>query len=79
MSVEYKDTQEQRKDQLAPVIIEGKKEQRVEKILNKQQMRGKDKYLVRSKGFTVGSDTQKEKKNLENEKEAIEEFEKEYQ
>jgi len=32
---------------LAPVIIEGEKEWEVERILNKQKIRGKDKYLVR--------------------------------
>jgi len=37
----------QRKEQLAPVIIEGEKEWKVERILNKQQVREKDKYLVR--------------------------------
>ena len=36
----------QKKEQLAPVIIEGEEEQEVERILNKQQIRGKDKYLV---------------------------------
>jgi len=47
--------------------------------LNKQQVRGKDKYLVRWKGFIVESDTWEKRENLENMKEAIEEFEKEYQ
>ena len=36
----------QKKKQLALVIIEGKEEQEIERILNKQQIRGKDKYLV---------------------------------
>jgi len=36
----------QRKEQLAPVIIEGEKEWKVERILNKWKIRGKDKYLV---------------------------------
>ena len=36
----------QRKKQLTPVIIEGEEEQKVERILNKQQIKGKDKYLV---------------------------------
>jgi len=38
---------EQRKEQPAPVIIEGEKEWEVERILNKRKVRGKDKYLVR--------------------------------
>jgi len=49
----------------------------VERILNKQCIRGKNKYLVRWKGFMAESDTWKERKNLENAKEAIEEYEKE--
>jgi len=36
----------QRKEQLLPVIIEGKEEWEMERILNKQRVRGKDKYLV---------------------------------
>ena len=38
---------EQRKEQLTLVVIEGEKEQEIEKILNKQQIRGNNKYLVR--------------------------------
>jgi len=37
----------QRKKQLALIIIEGEEEWEVERILNKWQIRGKDKYLVR--------------------------------
>ena len=69
----------QKKKQPAPVIIEGEKEWEVERILNKQRVRGKDKYLVCWKGFTAESDTWEERENLENAKEAIKEFEKEYQ
>jgi len=36
----------QRKEQLAPVIIEEEEKWEVERILNKWQVRGKDKYLV---------------------------------
>ena len=68
----------QKKKQPALVIIEGKEEQEVERILNKQQVRGKDKYLVCWKGFTVESDTWEGRENLKNAKEAIKEFEKEY-
>jgi len=68
----------QRKEQPAPVIIEGEEEWEVERILNKRKVRGKDKYLVRWKGFTAESDTWEGRKNLENAKEAIE-VEKEYQ
>jgi len=38
--------EEQRKEQPAPVIIEREEEWEVKRILNKQQIRGKDKYLV---------------------------------
>jgi len=47
----------QKKEQLAPVIIKGEEEWKVERILNKQWVRGKDKYLVRWKGFIAESDT----------------------
>jgi len=47
----------QKKEQLLLVIIEGEEEWEVERILNKRQVRGKDKYLVRWKGFTVKFDT----------------------
>jgi len=69
----------QKKEQPAPVIIEGEEKWEVERILNKQRVRGKDKYLVCWKGFTAESDTWEGRENLENTKEAIEEFEKEYQ
>jgi len=36
----------QKKEQLALVIIKGKEKWEVERILNKRQVRGKDKYLV---------------------------------
>jgi len=36
----------QKKEQPAPVIIEGEEEWEVKRILNKQWIRGKDKYLV---------------------------------
>jgi len=69
----------QKKEQPAPVIIEGEEKWEVERILNKQRVRGKDKYLVCWKGFTAESDTWEGRENLENTKEAIEEFKKEYQ
>jgi len=68
----------QKKEQPLPVIIEGEEEWEVEKILNKQQIRGKDKYLVHWKGFMAESDTWEGRENLKNAKKAIGEFEKEY-
>jgi len=60
------------------VIIEGDEEWEVERILNKRRVRGKDKYLVRWKGFTAESDTWEGRENLKNAKKAIKEFKKEY-
>jgi len=68
----------QKKEQPAPVIIKGEEEWEVERILNKQRVREKDKYLVRWKGFTVESNTWEGRENLKNAQEAIKEFEKEY-
>jgi len=69
----------QMKEQPALVIIEGEEEWEVKKILNKQQIREKDKYLVYWKGFTAESNTWEGRENLKNAKEAIQEFKKEYQ
>jgi len=60
------------------VIIEGEEEFKVEKILNKRIVQGKEKFLVRWKGYTVEEDTWEDRKNLENAKELVEEFEREY-
>ena len=68
----------QKKERPVPVIIEGKEEWEVEHILNKRKVKGKDKYLVRWKGFTAESDTWEGRENLKNVQEAIKEFEKEY-
>jgi len=43
----------QKKEQPLLIIIKGEEEWEVERILNKRQVRGKDKYLVRWKGFMV--------------------------
>jgi len=61
-----------------PVIIEGEEEFEVEKILNKRIIRGKEKFLVRWKGYTAEKDTWENRKNLENAKELVEEFKREY-
>jgi len=60
------------------VIIEGEEEFEVEKILNKRTVRGKEKFLVRWKRYTVEEDTWENRENLENTKELVEEFEREY-
>ena len=50
----------------------------VEKILNKRIVWGKDKFLVRWKGYTAEEDTWENRENLGNTKELVEEFEREY-
>jgi len=69
---------EQKKIPPKPVIIEGEEEFEVEKILNKRMVRGKEKFLVRWKGYTAGEDTWENRKNLENAKELVEEFKREH-
>ena len=63
---------------LQPVVIDGEEEYEVEKILNKRKMWGKDKFLVWWKEYTVETDTWEERENLENAKELVKEFEREY-
>jgi len=50
----------------------------VEKILNKRIVQGKEKFLVRWKGYTAEEDIWEGRENLENAKELVEEFEREY-
>jgi len=71
--------EEQKKTLLKPVIIEGEKEFEVEKILNKRIVRGKEKFLVRWKGYTAEGDMWENRENLRNTKELVEEFEREYE
>jgi len=47
----------------------------VEKILNKRKIKEVERYSVRWKEFTAESDTWKRKKDLENAKELVDEFE----
>jgi len=68
----------QKKTPPKPVIIEGEEEFEVEKILNKRIVWGKEKFLVQWKGYTAEGNTWENRENLENAKELVEEFEKEY-
>ena len=68
----------QRKEVPQPVIIEGEEEWKVKKILNKRKVRGKDKFLVRWKGFMVEGNTWESRENLENAGDLLREFEEEY-
>jgi len=60
------------------VIIEGKEEWEVEKILNKRKVRGKDKFLVQWKEFMAEEDTWESRENLQNAGDLLREFEKDY-
>ena len=60
------------------LIIEGQEEFKVEKIINKRMIRGKEKFLVRWKGYMAEEDTWENRENLENAKELVEEFERKY-
>ena len=61
----YKDQVEgQKKKWPLPVIIKGEEEYKVEKILNKRKFRGKNRYLVQQKGYTVEEDTWEPRENL---------------
>ena len=60
------------------VIIKGEEEFEVEKILNKWVVWGKEKFLVWWKEYTAEGNTWESRENLENAKELVEEFEREY-
>ena len=68
----------QRKEAPQPVIIEGEKEWKVKKILNKRRVRGKDKFLVWWKGFMAKGDTWESRENLQNIGDLLREFKEEY-
>jgi len=75
--VKYKEQVEGQKKIPPPSVeIAGEKEYEVEEILDRQERRGKTKYLVKWKGYTVERNTWEELENLKNVKEKIEEFEK---
>ena len=59
-----------------PIEIASKKEYEVEEILDRQERRGKTKYLVKWKEYIVEGNTWEGLENLENAREKIEEFEK---
>ena len=57
------------------VEVEGIKEWKVERILNKQKVRGVIGYLVWWKGFTAEHNSWEKEEDLENAKELVAEFE----
>ena len=65
----------QRREEAKPVEVEEVEKWEVEKILNKIKKREVVKYLVWWKEFTVEYDSYKRKKDLENVKEIVVEFE----
>jgi len=61
------------------IIIKEEEEFEMEKILNKRTVRGKEKFLVRWKGYTAEEDTWENRENLGNTKELVEEFKRKYE
>jgi len=70
--------EEQKKIPPKLLIIEGQKEFKIEKIINKRMIREKEKFLVRWKKYMMEEDTWENKENLKNAKELVEEFERKY-
>ena len=75
--VKYKEQVEGQK-KILPLSVEvaGEKEYEVEEILDRQERRGKTKYLVKWKGYMAEENTWEGLENLKNAMEKIEEFEK---
>ena len=59
-----------------PVEVAGKKKYKVEEILDRQERRGKTKYLVKWKGYMAEENTWAGLENLKNARGKIKEFEK---
>ena len=75
--VKYREQVEgQKKIPPPPVKVASKKEYEVEEILDRQERRGKTKYLVKWKGYMAEENTWKGLENLKNTREKIEEFKK---
>ena len=75
--VKYREQVEgQKKIPLPPIEIASEKEYEVEKILNRQEKRGKMKYLVKWKGYMTEENTWEGLENLKNAMKQVEEFKK---
>ena len=75
--VKYREqVKEQKKILPPPVEVAGEKEYKVEEILDRQERRGKIKYLVKWKGYTVEENTWEGLVYLKNTMKKVEEFEK---
>ena len=66
----------QKKIPSPPVKVASEKKYEVEEILDRQEKRGKTKYLAKWKGYTAKGNTWEELENLKNAGRKIEEFEK---
>ena len=76
--VKYREQVEGQKKILPPSVeVASEKEYEVEEILDRQERRGKTRYLVKWKGYTVEENTWEGLENLKNAMEKVEEFEKE--
>ena len=75
--VKYKEqVKGQKKIPPPPVKVAGEKKYEVEGILDRQEKKGKMKYLVKWKGYTAEENMWERLENLKNTREKIEEFEK---
>ena len=75
--VKYREQVEGQKKILPPSVkVASEKEYEVEEILDRQERRGKTRYLVKWKGYTAEENTWEGLENLKNAGEKIEEFEK---
>jgi len=75
--VKYREQVEGQKKILPPPVeVASEKEYKVEKILNRQEKRGKMKYLVKWKEYMAEENMWEGIKNLRNAMEKVEEFEK---
>jgi len=76
--VKYREQVEGQKKIPPPFVeVAGEKEYEVEEILDRQERRGKMKYLVKWKGYAAEENTWEGLENLKNTREKIEEFKKE--
>ena len=75
--VKYQEQVEgQKKIPPPPVKVASEKKYKIEEILDRQERRGKTKYLVKWKGYTVEENTWEWLENLKNVMKKVEEFEK---
>ena len=75
--VKYREQVEGQKKIPPPSVkVDGEKEYEVEEILDRQERRGKTRYLVKWKGYTAEENTWERLQNLKNAMEKVEEFKK---